>query len=285
MPLESRSVVSIESVEPLADVGLHHQPIDDHLDRVLLFLSRSIFSRSSLDLAVDPDAREALFDDLLEELRVLALAAADHRREHLQARPFRELHDLIDDLLGALRADFAPAVVTVRLADAREKQTQIIVDLGDRTDRRARIARGRLLIDRDRRREPLDVVDVGLLHLPEKLARVRRERLDVAALTFGVDRVERERRLAATRRARDHDEPVARQGQVDVLEVMLARALDDNRIKARHCRLGLHVFLDRIELLFVALARLRWAALGIKPQWGASRGCPGGPDIRRPRPA
>jgi hypothetical protein len=33
------------------------------------------------------------------------------------------------------------------------------------------------------------VVDVGLLHLAEELARVGRKRLDVAALAFGVNRV------------------------------------------------------------------------------------------------
>ena len=49
-------------------------------------------------------------------------------------------------------------------------------------------------------------VDVGLLHPLEELARVRRQRLDVAALPFGVDRVEGERRLARAADAGHDDE-------------------------------------------------------------------------------
>jgi hypothetical protein len=67
--------------------------------------------------------------------------------------------------------------------------------------------------------------------LAQELPGVRRERLDVAALALGVDRVESKRRLARPREPGDDDQPVARQGQVDVLEVVLARALDDDRIE------------------------------------------------------
>ena len=74
------------------------------------------------------------------------------------------------------------------------------------------------------------MIDIGLLHLSQELARVRAQRLDVATLTFRIDGVERERRLAAPRQPGDHDELVARQGQVDVLEVVLARAANHDLI-------------------------------------------------------
>ncbi len=111
--------------------------------------------------------------------------------------------------------------------DARVEQAQVVVDLGHRADRRARVARGRLLVDRDRRREPVDRVDVGLLHHLQELPRVGGERLDVAALPLGVDRVEGERRLAGAGEAGDADERVAREPHGDVLEVVLAGAVDD----------------------------------------------------------
>ena len=125
------------------------------------------------------------------------------------------------------------AVPAVHGADARPEQAQVVVDLGDRADRRARVARAGLLLDRDRRRQPLDRVDVGLAHLVEELARVGRQRLDVAALPLGVDRVERERRLARARQPGDDDQLVARDLDVDVLEVVLARALDDDLFHVR----------------------------------------------------
>jgi hypothetical protein len=196
--------------QALADIGLHHEPVDDDLDRVFLLLVEIDLVTQLFDLAVDPDAREALFADLLEQLRVLALAPANHRREELDARALGQRHHLIDDLFGALGAHFATALVTVRLPDAREQQAQVVVDLGDGADRRTRVARGRLLVDRDRGREALDVIDVGLLHLAQELARVRRERLDVAALAFGVDRIESERGLPRSRQPCDDDQPVPR---------------------------------------------------------------------------
>ena len=67
-------------------------------------------------------------------------------------------------------------------------------------DRRARAGRAALLLQRDRRRQAVDRVDVGHADLVDQPARVRRDRLEVAPLRLGVERAERERRLA---RARD----------------------------------------------------------------------------------
>jgi hypothetical protein len=88
----------------------------------------------------------------------------------------------------------------------------------------------RLLLDRDRRRQPLDQIDVGLFHQLQELARVGRERLDVAALAFRVERVEGERRFSRARQPGDHDQPVARQIDVQVLQVVRARAADANLV-------------------------------------------------------
>ena len=73
-------------------------------------------------------------------------------------------------------------------------------------------------------RQALDRVDLGHAHLVDQPPRVRRDRLEVAALRLGVERAEGERRLARARDAGEHDERVARNVDVDVLEVVLARA-------------------------------------------------------------
>ena len=174
------------------------------------------------ELAVDAGAREALPRELVEQAVVLALAAAHDRREHLEAGALGQLQHPVDDLLRRLAGDQPPAVRAVRHADARVEQPEVVVDLGDRADGRARVARRRLLVDRDRRRQTLDEVDVGLVHLAEELAGVRRQRLDVTALALGVDRVERERRLPRTREPGEHDQLIARQHEVDVAQVVLA---------------------------------------------------------------
>ncbi len=160
----------------------------------------------------------------------LALAAAHDRRQHVDALVGRIEHHHVHDPLERLRRDLAIAVRTVRHADVGEEQPQVVVDFGDRADRRPRIRRRRLLLDGDRRRQAVDQIDVRLLHLLEKLAGVGRERLDVAPLAFRVDRVERQRRLARAGQTGDDDQPVARQIDVDVPKVVDARAADGDPV-------------------------------------------------------
>ena len=90
-----------------------------------------------------------------------------------------------------------------------------------------------LLVDGDGGAEALDVVDVGLLHAAEELAGVGGEGLDVAALALGVDGVEGEGTLARAGEAGDNHELVSGDRDVDVLEVMLAGAFDEDGI-SRH---------------------------------------------------
>ena len=144
--------------------------------------------------------------------------------------PSVERHHVVDDLLHRLARDRRAAAVAVGMADPRPQQAQVVVDLGDRADRRPRVPRGGLLVDRDRRRQPLDRVDVGLVHLAQELPRVGRQRLDVAALALGVDRVEGKARLTGPGEPGDDDQGVARQLEGDVLEIVLARTRDADAV-------------------------------------------------------
>ena len=220
--------------QALAQVVAHHQAIDDDRDVVLVALVEHDRLLQHPHPIVDLHPLKPVRAQLLKQFSVLALAPPHERRHHHEPRPLPQLHRLIDDLLRRLPHDRPPADGAVRLADPRPQEAQVVVDLRHGPDRRARVARGRLLIDRDRRREPLDRVHVGLVHLPEELTRVRRQRLHVAALTLGVDRVERQRALARARQARDHHQRVAWQRQRDVLEVVLPCSGDDDLIACWH---------------------------------------------------
>ncbi len=220
--------------EALADALLHHEPVDDHRDVVLVALVEGDVLVEAAQLAVDHGAGVALLPHLLEHLPVLALALTDDRGADHELRALGQRRHPVGDLLDRLPGDRLPAVEAVRLADARPEQPQVVVDLGDGADRRARVARGRLLVDRDRRAQPLDRVDVRLVHLPEELPRVGRERLDVAALTLRVDRVEGEARLARAGEPGHDDEGVPRQLDVDAAQVVLARPRDDYLIAGSH---------------------------------------------------
>ena len=104
------------------------------------------------------------------------------------------------------------------------EQAQVVVDLRDGADGGARGAAGGFLLDGDGGREAFDGIDVGALHLVEKLAGVGRKCFDVAALAFRIDGVEGERRFAGTGEAGDDGEGVARDGDGDVAQVVLAGA-------------------------------------------------------------
>src|SRR5207237_1047607 len=67
----------------------------------------------------------------------------------------------------------------------------------------------------------LDPVDVWAVHPIEEHARVRGQRLDVAPLPLGEERVEGERGLPGAGHAGDDREPVVRDLERDVLEVVL----------------------------------------------------------------
>ncbi len=216
--------------EAPARAVLDREAVDDDLDVVLLVLLQGRRLLQPDDRAVDAGAREALGLQLAEQLGVLPLAPADHRGDHLEPGALRELQDAVDDLLRGLPGDGAATGRAVGLADARPQKAQVVVDLGDRADGGAGVAGGRLLVDGDGRRQALDEVDVGLVHLPEELPGVGRERLDIAPLTLGEDGVEGQAGLTRAGEPGEDDEGVSRQVKRDVLEVVFAGATNDQAV-------------------------------------------------------
>ena len=205
-------------LNPFAD----DDAVDDDFDVMLVLLVERGGFLDRVKLAVDADAGEARLLPLSELLAILALAAADDGGEEVVAAAFGQRHDAVDHLADLLRLDREAGRGRVGDPDARPQKPHVIVDFGDRGDGRARVAAGGLLLDRDGGREAVDMLDVGLLHHLEELARVGRQRLDVAPLPLGIDGVEGEARLAAARQAGDDRQALARDVDVDALEVVLA---------------------------------------------------------------
>ncbi len=221
--------------QPAPGRVLHGQPVHDDLDVVLLVLLQrgqvtGVRAVQAHHLAVHPGPREPLGLKLPEQVRVLALAAAHYRRQHLEPGPLLEFQHPVHDLLRGLPRDRAAADRAVRLAHPRVQQPQVVVDLGDGTDRRPGVAAGRLLVDRNGRGQPVDEVDVGLVHLAQELPGVRGQRFDVPPLALGEDRVEGQARLAGTGQPGEHDQGISWQVDRDVLEVVLACAANDKSV-------------------------------------------------------
>ena len=153
---------------------------------------------------VGADAREARLAGGIEHALVLALLAADHRRQDLDLGAFIHRENAVGDLIDRLLADLSTALRTMRNADTSVEQTEIVIDLRDRTDRGTRVLGGRFLVDGDRGRQSVDRIHLGLLHLSEEHARVGGQALNIAALTLGVDGIECEGAFARARQTREH---------------------------------------------------------------------------------
>jgi hypothetical protein len=182
--------------ETLADVFANPEPVNDHVDAVFVRLGESGDGIDFVNLAVNPQPGKTLRPQVGNQLKLLTFALGDHRREDHQPASRRQRQHVIDHLRHRLCCERLLVFRAVWRAGAGEEQTQVIVDFGDCADRRARVVTGRLLLDRDRRRESLDQIDIGFLHALQKLSRIGRQRLDIAALSFGVQGIESQRRLA-----------------------------------------------------------------------------------------
>ncbi len=126
------------------------------------------------------------------------------------------VHRVVLHLLAALRA--------IGAADARIEQAQVVVDLGGRGHGGAGIARLVLLADGDGRSNAVDQVNIRLFDALQKLPRIGREGFDIAALPLGIDGVKGQRRLSASRDSGDHRQAIVRNFEIDVLQIMNARA-------------------------------------------------------------
>src|SRR5690606_8603976 len=113
--------------------------------------------------------------DVLDHALVPPFAVLDDGRENLDAGAIGPALDVFHDLLGRLRLDALTADRAVGDADARVEQAQVVVNLRHGADGRARVVADTFLVDGDRRGEALNLIDVGLVHLAEELARVGRE--------------------------------------------------------------------------------------------------------------
>ena len=172
--------------EPVAD----GDPVDHHIDIVFQFLVELGRLLELVIVAVDLGALIALAQKIRQFLAVFAFPIPNHRRQDIGAGPLGKRCDLIDHLADLHRLDRQPRRRGIGDADPRPQKTHIIVDFGDCADGGAGIAAGGFLLDRNRRRQPLDRVHIGLLHEFKKLPRIGGKALHIAPLPFGVDRIE-----------------------------------------------------------------------------------------------
>ena len=170
----------------------NHDTVDHDLNVVFELLVQVNRVVKRAHLAVDAHTAKALRTQVLKQLGIFALASTNHRRQHKRATALPRRQHLIGDLIGRLALNDTTALRTVRRSHASKQQTQIVVNLGYGAHRRAWVFGRRLLIDRNSRRQAVNRVQIGLVHLAQKLTRIARKALDVTALALGIDGIERQ---------------------------------------------------------------------------------------------
>ena len=222
---------------------------------VVYFVAIHLHFRSQIDnRAVHSNLRITLLTYLLEQLPVMPFPTANNRRENNNFFARKSFHNLVDHLLLCVAHHAFAGHVRVGISGTRKQQTHEIVYLGDGADRRARIAPGGFLLNGNDGTQTRYFFHVGALHTAHELPRVGGKSFHIAALPFGIYRVECEGRFAAAADTRHDHEFVARYGYVHVFEVVDACADDFDvtvfvsGLRCFDCCFGFHRMLINVEL-------------------------------------
>ena len=229
-PLEKRRLGRVGQTRKFVGVVRDTHAVDQQFIAVglfrFLFRGEKFVEREKFPIPVE--TRVAPLAEHLEMLRQRALPGYAQRRHHRQSCAGRICRGGIDHIRDAVAAHLHPRNRRESVPHAAEKQTQVIVDFRGSAHGASRIAGVDLLFDGHRRREPAYEIHLRFGHLAQKLACVGRQTLHIAALTLGIKRVERQRRLARTAQAGDHHQPSARHRDINILKIVDAGALHLN---------------------------------------------------------
>ena len=180
--------------------------------------------------SIDPHPGKTFGGQPTDQFGVGALLATHNRSKQLIPRGVRQGEDLIDHFINGLRPDWTITPGAMRIAGPTEQQTQIILDLRDGSDSRTWVVTGGFLIDRDRRGKALNGINIRLVDLTQKLTRVSGKTLDVATLTLSKNGVESQGAFTATAHPCEHHHLVARDGEINVLEIVLASTTNADHV-------------------------------------------------------
>ena len=125
------------------------------------------------------------------------------------------------DGLGRVVLHGLGSVLVKQMPCARKQELQVVVKLGHGADRAAAGAHRVGLVDGDGRRYAFDPVNGRLVHAVQKLARVGRKSLHVAALAFRVERVKHQTGLARPAGTGDYRELAGTNVQIKIFEIVL----------------------------------------------------------------
>ena len=213
-------------VDPRLDAGLDDEAVDDDVDVVADVLVEFGNFFDEIVFPVDSKARESAAAKTLDGVFVRSLLVFDDRGTQDELAAFGVGKDGLAHFHRGRRGNRDMVMRAVRHPDPREEKPKEIVDLGNRPDGGTRVVRGRLLVDRDGGRKPLDAIDVRLVDPAEELPGIGGKAFHVTALPFRVNGIEGQGRLPRARKPSEDRKSILRDRKGDVLEIVFPRSLD-----------------------------------------------------------
>ena len=203
-----------------------NQPVNHSLDGVFFVLVQMKFAGEVMDTPVNTDPDITRFTQVIKHRLIFTFPVLDERRQNHDAAFFGQFLHGVDNLLYRLHGNLPPAAGAVGMSYPGKEQPQVVINLGDGAHRRPRIPARTLLIDRNGRAQPFDIVDVRFFHAAEELAGVGGERFHVAALAFGIDGIKGKRAFPGAGNPGDNNQLVPGDSDVYVFQVVLTSPFD-----------------------------------------------------------
>ena len=189
------------------------------------------------EFAIHAQMRMAFAQRPFCKVGIETFAVHDQWREQSDALPLVLSQQPRCNGIHALRFDGHIAVRAMLGAELYVQESQEVIDLRERGHRALASAAAGALLDGDRGRDAENGVDVGLGCGLHELARIGVERFKIAPLAFCKNDVEGQGRFARARDAGDHGELVARNLDINTLEIVFARVVHGDRRGLAQCQL------------------------------------------------
>ena len=110
------------------------------------------------------------------------------------------------------------------------KQTQIVINFRYGTHSGTRVMTGCFLVDGNSGRKPINLVNIRLFHLTQKLSGIRGQRFHISALSFRVKGIKGKGAFpGAADTCKDH-QFISGNGQIYIFQVVLSGTPDDDFI-------------------------------------------------------
>ena len=145
------------------------------------------------DLAPDPNASVSVAHQGFADADEVLGIGDGNRIGHQDLLACKLGHDALGSARRSIPVHQLTAARAVKLGRMRPEMLRVVGDFGHRAHRRAAGPNGRLAIDGDSDRDRIELVDRRPRESFQKLPRVGAEAFDVATLSLGVERLERQR--------------------------------------------------------------------------------------------